>query len=50
MAGHGEREADGDGAAGRVEVFDSGEAMIAGLRSIAGLQSGAKPVRQRRKR
>ena len=40
----GEREADADRAAGRVENFDSGEALIAGLRSAA------KPVRPRRKR
>ena len=40
----GEREADADRAGGRVDVFESGEALIAGLRSIA------KPVRSRRKR
>ena len=40
----GEREADADRAAGREENFDSGEALIAGLRSTA------KPVRPRRKR
>ena len=40
----GEREADADRAAGRVERFDSGEALMAGLRSVA------KPVRARRKR
>ena len=40
----GEREADSDRAAGRVEAFASGEAMIGELRSIA------KPVRPRRKR
>lgn len=40
----GEREADADQAAGRLENFDSGEALIAGLRSTA------KPVRPRRKR
>ena len=40
----GEREADADRAAGRLEAFESGEALIAGLRSIA------KPVRSRRKR
>lgn len=37
----GEREADADGLAGRVETFHSGEALIEGLRSIA------KPVRRR---
>jgi AbrB family looped-hinge helix DNA binding protein len=31
----GEREADADLASGRVETFDSGEALVAGLRSIA---------------
>jgi AbrB family looped-hinge helix DNA binding protein len=31
----GEREAEADSAAGRVEVFTSGEEMIAALRSIA---------------
>jgi antitoxin PrlF len=40
----GEREADSDRSAGRVEAFASGEAMVAELRSIA------KPVRPRRKR
>ena len=40
----GEREADADRAAGRLEAFESGEALIVGLRSIA------KPVRSRRKR
>ena len=40
----GEREADIDLAAGRVEHFGSGEALITGLRSAA------KPVRARRKR
>ena len=45
-----EREADADRAAGRVEAFDSGEALIAGLQPIAGLQSIVKPVRPRRKR
>lgn len=40
----GERAADADRAAGRVEAFPSGEALIAGLQSIA------KPVRPRRKR
>ena len=40
----GEREADTDRAAGRVEAFPSGEALISGLESIA------KPVRPRRKR
>ena len=40
----GEREADADRAAGRVEGFRSGEALMAGLQSIA------KPVRPRRKR
>ena len=46
----GEREADADRAAGRVEAFGSGEALIAGLQSIAGLKPSAKPVRPRRKR
>jgi AbrB family looped-hinge helix DNA binding protein len=40
----GEREADSDRTAGRVQTFDSGETMIEELRSIA------KPVRPRRKR
>lgn len=40
----GEREADADRAAGRVETFASGDALVAGLQSIA------KPVRPRRKR
>jgi antitoxin PrlF len=40
----GEREADGDGDGGRVEVFESADALVAELRSIA------KPVRTRRKR
>lgn len=40
----GEREADADRAAGRVENFESGEALVAGLRSAA------KPVRPRPKR
>ncbi len=40
----GEREADADKAAGRVDAFDSGDALVAGLRSIS------KPIRQRRKR
>jgi AbrB family looped-hinge helix DNA binding protein len=40
----GEREADADLAAGRVERFDSGEALVAGLRSIA------KPIKRRPKR
>ena len=40
----GEREADGDRAGGRVEVFGTGDALVAELRSIA------KPVRTRRKR
>ncbi len=40
----GERDSDADRAAGRVEAFHSGEALIAGLQSIA------KPVRTRRKR
>jgi antitoxin PrlF len=40
----GEREADSDRAAGRVETFDSGEALVEELRSIA------KPVRRQRKR
>ena len=40
----GEREADSDRTAGRVRTFDSGEALIEELRSIA------KPVRPRRKR
>lgn len=39
-----ERVAEDDLAAGRVEVFASGEALVAGLRSVA------KPVRSRRKR
>jgi antitoxin PrlF len=38
----GEREADLDRVAGRVETFGSGEALVAGLRSIA------KPVRRKR--
>jgi len=40
----GERDADADRAAGRVETFQSGAALIAGLQSIA------KPARTRRKR
>jgi hypothetical protein len=40
----GERDADADRAAGRLEAFPSGDALIAGLQSIA------KPVRPRRKR
>ena len=40
----GERQADEDRAAGRVESFDSAEEFVAGLESIA------KPVRKRRKR
>lgn len=38
----GERDADADRAAGRVETFDSGEAFLAGLRSIS------SPSRRRR--
>ncbi len=38
----GERTADTDRAAGRVETFDSGEALVEGLRSIG------KPVRRQR--
>ncbi len=38
----GEREADTDRGAGRVETFGSGEALVEGLRSIA------KPVRRQR--
>ena len=40
----GEREADADRAAGRVERFESGKALLGGLRSVA------KPVRARQKR
>ena len=40
----GEREADSDRAAGRVDDVDSGAALVATLRSIA------KPVKVRRKR
>ena len=40
----GEREADADRAAGRVESFDSGDALVEKLRSMA------KPVRPRRTR
>ena len=40
----GEREADEDRVAGRVETFDSGEALVEGLRAIA------KPVRRQRNR
>jgi antitoxin PrlF len=40
----GEREADSDRAADRLETFRSGEALVDGLRSIA------KPVRRQRKR
>jgi antitoxin PrlF len=40
----GEREADADIAAGRVEPFESGDALVAGLKSIA------KPVKRRRAR
>lgn len=40
----GEREADADRAAGRVERFDTGEALVEELRSIA------KPVRRQRQR
>jgi antitoxin PrlF len=40
----GEREADADIAAGCVETFESAEAMVAGLKSIA------KPVTRRRAR
>ncbi len=40
----GERDADSDRAAGRVESFESGAALVEGLRSIA------KPVRARRPR
>ena len=40
----GEREADADRAAGRLEAFANGDALIVGLQSIA------KPVRPRRKR
>lgn len=39
----GERQADADRAAGRVETFPSGEAFLAGLRSVA-----AQPVPRRR--
>ena len=38
----GEREADADRVAGRVETFDSGDSLIEGLRSIA------KPSKRRR--
>jgi antitoxin PrlF len=40
----GEREADADRAAGRRDAFESGEALIAGLQSMA------RPIRPRRKR
>ena len=40
----GEREADADQAAGRVETFDTADSLIEGLRSIA------KPVKRRRTR
>ena len=40
----GEREADDDGRAGRTETFDSGEAFVAQLRSIA------KPSKRRPRR
>jgi AbrB family looped-hinge helix DNA binding protein len=40
----GEREADSDRVAGREELFESGDALIAGLNAIA------KPVRRRQKR
>jgi AbrB family looped-hinge helix DNA binding protein len=40
----GEREADSDRAAGRVETFNSGAALVEELRSIA------KPVRRQRNR
>ena len=43
----GEREADADRAAGRLENFDSGEALIAGLRATP---KPVKPVKPRRKR
>jgi bifunctional DNA-binding transcriptional regulator/antitoxin component of YhaV-PrlF toxin-antitoxin module len=41
----GEREADADRAAGRVESFDSGEDFVEALRSIA--KPGAKRARKR---
>lgn len=40
----GERQADIDRVAGRVETFDSGDSLIEGLRSIA------KPAKRRRNR
>ena len=40
----GERDADGDRQADRIESFDSGEALVAQLRTIA------KPSRQRKRR
>ena len=40
----GEREADSDADSGRIETFESGEALLGELRAIA------KPVKPRRKR